>query len=485
MALVPASTSRRLMVAGISVLVLTLTACGGSVVAPEDFMGAGGAAGPVVPGAVAPGTEPGVVGTEGTVPGVPGAVGPDTATAPGTSASAAGPGGAGSGGSAGKPAKGVKAGDCTGFQNGPGVTDTQITIATIADRSGAVADTFKAAHDAMNAYVAYFNSTSSICGRKLKLQTYDSGLTATGSNDASKSACGSAFALVGSFSAFDSGGADVTAKCGQPDVRASAVERARQTAATTVQVSPLNTEHIFLQPWVWAKQEFGSAINKSAFVYLNAGASGTISNAIMKGTASKLGYKWEKTIVVDIAGVPNWNAYANQLKSAGITFVQTNLADFTSKLRAAFKQADYNPVFMADGSFYGPKYLAGDGASIMEGAYAFTQTAMLEESAKNPEVRQLQAWLSRTGGDPGNITALQAWAAGRLFTQVAIELGGKLTRASLIAGLRKVHRFDGNGIITPTDPGSGSSAPCATTVQVKGGKFVRVSPYPYTCGPLA
>lgn len=470
-------------------LALTLAACGGSLVPPDEFVGAQPpVAGVAQPGATLPDGTVSAPGTTGTQPGSTGTQPGTTGAQPGTTGTQPGPGanqpGAG-GGSGGGAVTGVRAGSCSGFKNGPGITDKEITIATIADRSGAVPDTFKAAHDAMNAYVAYFNSSSSICGRKLKLQTYDSALSATGSNDASKSACTSAFALVGSFSAFDSGGADVTAKCGQPDVRASAVERARQKAPTTIQVSPLNTDHIFLQPWVFAKQKFGSAIKKSAYVYLDAGASGTISNAIMDGTTKKLGYSWIKKIIVSVAGVPNWNAYANQLKSAGVTFVQTNLADFTPKLRQAFNQADYHPIFQADGSFYGPRYLTGENVSIMDGAYAFTQTAMIEESARNPEMRLMQAWLARTGGDPINITAMQAWAAGILFTQVATQLGGKLTRPALITALLKVHKFNGNGVIDPTDPGSGRSAPCASNVQVKNGRFVRISPYPYTCGPLA
>ncbi len=484
MALVPASTARRLAIVG---LAFAVSACGGSLVEPEDFVGVGGqvVAGGAGTGAVSPDGSVGVP-VDGAAPGEPGAVATQAAGQPtgGSSSAGSGAGSAAGGGAAAAP--GVKAASCAGFKNGTGITDSTITIGTIADRSGAVADTFKSAHDAMNAYVAYFNSTSSICGRKLKLQTYDSGLSATGSNDSSKSACSAAFALVGSFSAFDSGGAEVTRACGQPDLRASAVERSRQKASTTVQVSPIDTDHIFLQPWVWAKQKFGAGtIGNSAFVYLNAGASGTIANAIIKGTTQKLGYNWKETIVVDIAGVPNWNAYANQLKAAGIKFVQTNLADFTVKLRSAFKQADYNPVFMADGSFYGPKYIQGSNAQIMDGAYAFTQTAMVEEAARIPELQLMQAWIQRTGGDPVNITAMQAWAAGRLFVQTALELGGKLSRPSLLAALRKVRKYDGNGVITPTDPGGGSTAPCATVVQVKSGKFVRITPYPYTCGPLA
>jgi ABC-type branched-subunit amino acid transport system substrate-binding protein len=483
-----------------STVALTVTACGGSMVKPQDFIGLGGPN--IGTTTVSGGTNTGTTGTTGTTTGTgTTGLGTNTGTTGTTSGgtttggttggtttggTTGGSTGTSSGGGVGSAAGGFHAASCAGFKNGPGITNSTITLATIADVSGAVANEFKSAFDAMNAYVAYFNSTSSICGRKLKLLTYDSGLTATGSNSASKAACGTAFALVGSFSAFDSGGADVTASCGQPDIRASAVEVARQQARTTIQVLPLDTNHIFLQPWAWAKQRFGNGvIKKAAFVYLDAGASGTITGAIRAGSTAKLGYDWIKTIIVPVAGVPDWNGWTAQLKAAGVQFVSTNLSSYTVNLKAAFDQAGYHPIFLADGSAYGPQYLQGSDAATMQGVYAFTQTAMLEEASRNPELQLMLTWLARTGGDAGNITAMQAWAAGRLFVQTALGLGGKLTRASLLAALRQVHQFNGNGILTPTDPGSGTTGRCATVVQVNGNHFIRITPYPYTCGPLA
>lgn len=371
------------------------------------------------------------------------------------------------------------------MKNAHGITAKAINIATIADVSGAVPNGFKSAFDAMNAYVAYFNATSDICGRKLKLQTIDSGLSANGSNAASKAACSSAFATVGSFSAFDGGGAEVTAACGQPDFRASAVERARQRSRTTFMAMPMNTDQPYLQPWVWAKKKFGAtAIKDSAFVYLNAGASKAIVDNWMKATTAHLGYQWKKVILVDLTGVPNWNGYANQLKAAGIKFVTTNLADFTPKMAAAFKQADFHPAYMSDGSVYGQKYLSGSDGAALNGAYVWTQTALIEEADRVPEMALYQTWLKRTGGDAPSYAGAEAWAAGVLFTKLAVELGGKLSQASIVQAAAKVRRFTANGIISMTDPGARTTAPCFTMLQITGGRFTRVTPFPYTCGPL-
>jgi hypothetical protein len=474
-------TRRVVGLVGVAMLALALAACGGSLVDPDDFVGVGGPAAqgtggpaPTTDGvAPAPGDGPVVPGDPAATAGQPGAGGPGSApTRPGANPT-------------GGTAPGVKAGSCAGLRNGTGITDSTITIATVADVSGAVPNGFKSAFDAMNAYVAYFNSTSSICGRKLRLQTIDSGLTANGSNAASKAACTSAFAAVGSFSAFDGGGAEVTAACGQPDIRASAVERARQKSPTTFMAMPLDTDHVYLQPWVWAKQKFGAAaIRSSAFVYLNAGASKALVENYIKHTTARLGYSWKKVILVDLTGVPNWNGYANQLKAAGITFVTTNLADFTPKMAAAFKQADYHPAYLSDGSVYGQKYLSGSDGAAMNGLYVWTQTAMIEEAARVPEMALYQTWLKRTGGDAPSYAGAESWAAGVLFTRLATELGGRLTRASLVTAAAKVRRFTGNGIISVTDPGPRTTAPCFTIMRIVDGRFTRVTPFPYTCGPL-
>jgi len=469
----------RAAVIATTTLAFVLAGCGGSLVAPEDFIGT---TGPAVQGTTGPVLAPG----GGADPGGGAADPRDPAATAGPAGDGGGPaadvpGGATGGGSL----PGVKAGSCAGLKKTTGITDKEIVLATIADVSGAVPNGFKSAFDAMNAYVAHFNSTSTICGRKLRLQTIDSGLTANGSNAASKAACTSAFATVGSFSAFDGGGAEVTAACGQPDLRASAVERARQQSPTTFMAMPMNTDQPYLQPWVWAKKKFGAtAIKNSAFVYLNAGASKAIVDNWMKATAAELGYQWKKVILVDLAGVPNWNGYANQLKSAGITFVTTNLADFTPKMAAAMKQADFRPAYLSDGSVYGQKYLSGSAGAAMDGTYLWTQTALIEEAARVPEMARYQTWLERTGGDAPSYAGAEAWAAGVLFTKLATELGGKLSRATLIKAAARVRDFTANGIISPTDPGARTTAPCFTMLRIDGTRFTRVTPFPYTCGPL-
>ena len=130
---------------------------------------------------------------------------------------------------------------CDGFKNSPGVTDSEITIGNASDISGPVPGLFESAQDAVKAYVAYFNSTSDICGRKLKLATYDSRTDAGADQQDYAKGCDEVFAMVGSMSAFDSGGAGTAQSCGLPDIRSAAVTRDRNACTTCFPAQSVNT----------------------------------------------------------------------------------------------------------------------------------------------------------------------------------------------------------------------------------------------------
>src|SRR5687768_1615398 len=90
-----------------------------------------------------------------------------------------------------------------------GVTADTIVIANLADLTGPVPGLFKAAQDGMKAFVAYINSQGGVLGRELELETFDTNTNATEHRIATTQACNEAFAIVGSFSVGDNGGAPV------------------------------------------------------------------------------------------------------------------------------------------------------------------------------------------------------------------------------------------------------------------------------------
>jgi hypothetical protein len=503
-------TSRSRRRPGIAVLsavavgFLVLAACG-SEVEPKDFCGAGGncGAGAVGAGNNAPGDLAGGGGTAGAPAGPTsgrgngggagggkssgssggGTVGGSGHGAGGGGTAGATGGGAGArGGSGGDAAGGVRAGSCAGFRNSTGITNSTITIANVADLSGPVPGLFKSAQAAVTAYVSYFNATSSICGRKLKLIGLDSGTSESGDQQASQTGCSRAFALVGSMGAFDSGGARTTGGCGQPDLRAAATETARFKNPTTFGAYSLAVPEVPVAQFSYFKSLDKNAAANAAFVYLNAGASSLNAESAMKAE-SKIGFHWKDTVAIDVTSVPNYNLYANQLKSHGIKYVQyIGAYQYAVKLKSAFSGAGYNPIFVMDPTAYDAGYVSA-GAPV-NGTYSFVPGPLFEEANRNPALSTYLTWLNRTSGGAPSFFGVYAWSAAALFTEKAVQLGGKLTRASLVNAVRGVQSWTANKMTPPQDPGGKHTAHCMSVVHLQNGRWVRKTPYPYTCGSV-
>ncbi len=273
-----------------SAAVLLLAACG-SQLEPADVASAGGGAGSgglAGDGGVGgvggeAGTDPGAVPDGGSVPGGDGGApaagaGGDPGTAGGGAGAAAGGGGAASpqgttqGSGKNSATGGAKAGSCTGLKNQTGITADSITLGNAADISGPVPGLFEASQDAVKAYVAYFNASGDLCGRKLKLKSYDSRSDSGANQTAYADACESTFAMVGSMSAFDSGGSGTAAQCGLPDIRSAAVTADRAGCKTCFGAQSTNAPEFQNAVPEFVKKNHPAAAKKAAMLYVNAGA---------------------------------------------------------------------------------------------------------------------------------------------------------------------------------------------------------------------
>ncbi|MQA26910.1 MAG: ABC transporter substrate-binding protein [Micromonosporaceae bacterium] len=201
-------------------LCLSLAGCG-SRLSPEEVRRAQGVAG-----------DGGGVGVGDDTPGEGSATG---GSSTGGAGNGAGPSGGGSG---------VKAGSCEGFSNSTGITNSTIKIANASDISGPVPGLMESAQQAVKAFVAHFNSSQKICGRKLDVMNLDSRTDTAGDQQAAIKACREAFAMVGSLSAFDHGGAKTVTDCGIPDIRAATVNTARQHAPTVYAANSVQVNEI-------------------------------------------------------------------------------------------------------------------------------------------------------------------------------------------------------------------------------------------------
>jgi ABC-type branched-subunit amino acid transport system substrate-binding protein len=372
----------------------------------------------------------------------------------------------------------------TGGATDKGVTAGEITIANISDISGPVPGIFQSAQQATKAFVEYFNATQgSVCGRKLKLVSFDSRTDSGGDQQATSQACEQAFALVGSMSAFDQGGGPAASACGIPDLRASTVTAQRQRTPVSFGVASNVVNLVSSAGPDLVKSSFPGSVGAAAYLYLNADASAQNAKSMQKAAEAR-GIKFVYSQAIDITDV-NYAPYVAKLKETGAKIVYwIGSAQYAVRLQQAMRQQGYTPdAFITDPSAYDPQYIRQGGAAV-DGTVVYTNGALFEEN--NAQVALYKQWLGRVApGAAPSYFGMFAWAAARLFVTTAAKVGPQLTRKAMLDAIRGVHDFTAEGMVAPQDVGGKRTSACMSLVRLKGGAWSRLAPASgYSCGSL-
>ena len=408
-------------------------------------------------------------------------------TRAGTDVQTGGGGGGGGGGGTSKPA----ASRCTpSGATDVGVTPTSITVANIADMTGPVPGLFQGAQEAALAFAAYWNSThGGICGRQIKVQPLDSRTDANGYRQQMLTACKSAFAAVGSMSAFDSGGAQVEDQCGIPDISAASTETEHQQAKVAYAAESIQVGVVSSALPGWIAETYPDAVKKAAFLYINAGASAVNAKADIKAYEA-YGHGWNFVYEqpVDISTF-NYAPYVQKMKQQGVRFVQwIGAYQQAARLAQAMQQQGFKPdMFLLDPTGYNSDYIKVGGAAV-DGTFVYTDSAMFSDASSNPEMATYLTWLKRVAGSDAQPSyfGVFAWSAMRLFAETAEKIGPDLTRAKMLAALPHISDWTGNGINAPQHVGAKQSTNCYSFIQLRGGKWTHVHPSQpgFDCRPL-
>ncbi|MGH3413968.1 MAG: ABC transporter substrate-binding protein [Marmoricola sp.] len=479
---------RLILVVTLTVLSLTAAACGGSQLSPATVRAANQAMQGQAGGSAGTGTVPGTGTTPGSSSG-PGTGATGTGATGGTTGSGAGAGSGSTGSSSGSTgAAGVNAAtgaghhaSCKGFHNSTGITDKTITVANASDISGPVPGIFTSAQQAAKAYIAYFNATSSICGRKLQLLGLDTRTDAGANQQAYEKACHQTFAAVGSMSAYDSGGASTTQACGLPDIRAMAISDARNACSTCfgAQATELNSFENAVPDFF--RKHNHAATQRAAELYVNAAAS--VENAKNQQKVEQMrGMHFVYSASFDVAEF-NYGSYVQAMKDKGVRWVQfVGSTDEAVRFAQAMQSANFHPdVFLLDPTSYNPQFVK-TGGSAVDGAYVFIDFTPFEEASHNKELQLYEQWLQQVApGSSPTYFGLFAWSATRLFVQQAVALGGKLTRSALVDRIRHVNSWTSNGLHAPQPVGSKHTSSCWRFIRLQHGRWVPVGGTRYLC----
>ncbi|MDO9455130.1 ABC transporter substrate-binding protein [Nocardioides sp.] len=480
--------------AAVGVLVLALAACGSNL-DPKDVAATNGGSGGAADagGAAAGGADAGNGGdtAAGADPGTTGGdAGSGGATGGDTGAGGAGTGSTGGDAPAGdaptEPAVQAPSGaSCEGLKNQTGITDKEIVIGNSSDITGPVPGLFATAQDATTAFTAYFNASvpDGICGRKLKLINYDSRTDASGDQEQYTKACKEVFAMVGSVSAFDSGGAKTAQSCGLPDLRGGAVTQVRNDCTTCFGVQAVNTSKFENAVPDFVVKTVGAAgAKKAAFFYTNQGAAAENAQAQVRAMKKRgLDFPIVQGIAADEF---NYASYVSALKEKKIEVVFfTTAYNFSVRMRQAMQQQGYTPkLYLRDPTDYNPAFVE-QGGSAVDGTTIYTNFAPFEEN--NKEIGLYKSWLGQVKpGTPPLFFGVFAWSSARLFVELAAQLGGKLTRESLVAEVRKVDNWTANDMHAPQPVGSKGTGECWRFITLSGGTWKPSGGSKYSCTGL-
>jgi ABC-type branched-subunit amino acid transport system substrate-binding protein len=451
-------------------LALSLLAACGSRLSPEEKLAASGIGGS---------------GNASLTGGVSGAgaesatdAGTDTGTAGANTAAGTAGGGAGATGGAAKVAPGASAAPKggNGGATDVGVTATELTIAVLSDRTGPVPGIFESTVKAVQAWANLVNSQGGIFGRKIKVVAIDSKTSTADNRAGALQACSQAFALVGSMSAYDDGGADPVGRCGIPDIPTTVVNIGRDKVATTFPADPNVSGYSMIGAQKWLAEQFPDAPPAAGELWLNAAVTHFNADKNMEAT-STIGFKYIYTRQVEVVE-PNFTPFVVDMKNKGVQYVSM-VSDNNSvaRLLKAMQSQNFQPrVKQFDTVIYDQKFLAQAGAAA-EGVYTFLNAVPLEEAAGNKEYQLYIDTLKRSaGGQPDGFFGLYAWSAARLFQQALEKTGPQASRAKIVEYLQNLHSWDGHGLHPAHDIGNKRIANCTVILQVKGGKFTRVQP---------
>jgi len=414
-----------------------------------------------------------------------GVTGSGDSAGPTSAGSAAGGAGAGGAATPGGASTGAAATAAPSGGNGGatdvGVTGDTITVANVSDLGGPVPGLFSGGPYGTQAYFNYINSQGGVFGRKLKLVTADDQLQCSSNEAAYSNLVGKVFAFVGSWSLDDNCGAQIMKN--HPDVPMvqQALTTDFQNLPNEYSVAPYGTGAP-LGPFLYFKQKFPDDITKVGTLVGNQPAA-VASWQHIKAAMQSVGYK---VIYEDIfpAAQTNFTADVVRMRSAGVQMVYlqaVNGPDAAFFAQEAAQQGWHPHVWICGVCYYGAYLQQSGGATSIEAHFANTVNGMFlgEDAATVPEIGLFKQWLhSAYPSFTPDQFAANSWANAALFVEALKAAGPKLTRAAVLAALRRTHVWNDHGMVAPTDVASKKPSNCYLLLQVHGGAWNKIDDPP-------
>lgn len=368
-----------------------------------------------------------------------------------------------------------------------GVTATSIQVANVSDLSGPVPGLFQGAVVGTRAYFNYVNSQGGVFGRQLQLQPIDSQTDCDATENAYNSEIGKVFAFVGGFALYDNCAAQVLSQ--HPTVPSVQYMLSAQAVALSnnFSVDPIPPGKYPNGYFQYYATKFGSAVQKVGTVYPNI-PSAVAQEEGFQNAGESVGWKF---IYTDAASATQTNFETDvvrmETEGVKIVYLAATNAQNAATLIQEIEQQNWKPIIIAPVAYASNFVQLVGGAQAANGIYGaqlFSLFFNSSDAADIPEVALFQKWMQQT--DPSqamDLYGMYGWAEAALFVQALKAAGPKLTQASVMAALQKIHSFNDNGMIGTANPGGKVPTTCYVLWEIQNGQFVRQDTPPggYNC----
>jgi len=368
-----------------------------------------------------------------------------------------------------------------------GITARSVTVGNVSIESGPIPGLFAGAPVGVRAYFASVNARGGVYGRKLELAAHDDGFNGQQNKIETTEAVANDFALVGSFSLFDSSGCPVLAAA--PAVSDVSVTLDPRTNALP-NVFSVDPAYVGWPtgPFLYFKQHYPNATRHVA------GLAGNVTTAIqhwlgIKAVMEHLGYKIVYSEYTNSLQTDFTQEIVN-MRQAGVQMIDITAEPVTDDalLIQDMNQQNWHPMLITSG---GPIYdnefvrLSGGPLAVAnattDGVWLDTGLSLYlgQDARYIPAVRTFNRWVQVVSpGYDTDLYALLGWSSAQLFVQALRSAGPDPTRGKVLAALDKVTAFNGSGLFATVNPAGKVPATCYILAEVVKGQFVRVADPP-------
>ncbi|MBM3660560.1 MAG: ABC transporter substrate-binding protein [Actinobacteria bacterium] len=351
----------------------------------------------------------------------------------------------------------------------PGITDTEIRLAVIADDPDSISG--------VQAWANAANAKKGVGGRQIVIDPFlvngDPGAYAA----AVSTACEQNFAIVGSLSTGDSSTGDLV-DCGIPNLPARALSSVNAGAPNTYAVVPTKQAQFQVGGFRWLAGSQDDCCKQYVIRSTNAAlANATIESA--QAAVDAAGFTDAGgTALANDAPQSAYTPSVAEMKTDGATFGRSDLP-FGSTIgfrKEAAAQDLTGVTWFCLAQCYQSGFLQQGGAAV-DGTFVQIQITPFEDAGSVPALKKYL-----NSGGPRNQVGVESAAAGGLFQTAATKVYGPdkdkaaVTRAAVLQAVAGIKAYNAGGLIGTTNVGGRVPNGCFVMMQVDGNDFVRAHP---------